>query len=332
MNHLMSRMHFSLHRYWRFWNQIPEFDWNKDDFNNFENSFVVTDQLASCETVHVYVHQVNRNWDIVMDDMKISAAGTESPTYAPTLFPTATGVILTPKPTVQPTSMPTVVTITECPGDTSAPVAIPAGPIMLAKSNSLCILTKAVLDANGVMTKIAPVARSYDGQPWEKAAGDFSAILLHDQEFGDYDSGSQITLPHLDDGAEYFLTSYTYTLSEENTVARLLETATFGTTLNDLAAWEAQGMDAAKWVDNQMKKPLTSHREFFRQRVNPRVSLFFRITKFSLNFCSNFHCFHRNISSLIPYQLGDQIILARVCHAGGSTHLLRLMANYGGKK
>ncbi len=276
----MKCAHFPWRRYWRFWNQIPDFDWNKDGFNDFENSFVVTDQLASCETVHIYVHQVNRNWDIVMDDVKISAAGTDPPTYAPTLFPTANGLISTPKPTVQPTSMPTVVTVTECPSDNSAPVIVPAGPTMLAKSNSLCILTKAIVDENGVMTKIAPIARSYDGRPWEKAAGDFSTMLLRDQEFGDYTSGSQITLPNLDGGAEYYLTSYTYTLNEENTVARLLESGTFGTTLNDLTVWESQGMDAATWVDDQMKKPMTSHREFFRQRVNPRVSLFSPMMQF----------------------------------------------------
>jgi len=232
---------------------------------------MVTDQLASCKSVHVYVHQVNRNWDIVMDDMKISAAGTDAPTYAPTLFPTETGVITTPKPTVPPTSMPTVATVTDCPGDTTGPMEVAAGPIMLAKSNSLCILTKAVVDANGAMSSIAPVARSYDGQAWEKSAGEFATMLLYGQEFGDYTSGSQITLPELDGGSKYFLTSYSYSLSEENTVARMLETATFGTTLSDLENW-VQGTTFVDWVDDQIKKPITSHREFFRQRVNPRFA------------------------------------------------------------
>lgn len=207
-----------------------------------------------------------------MDDMKISAAGTDAPTYAPTLFPTETGVITTPKPTVPPTSMPTVATVTDCPGDTTGPIEVAAGPIMLAKSNLLCILTKAVVDADGAMSSIAPVARSYDGQAWEKSAGEFATMLLYGQEFGDYTSGSQITLPELDGGSKYFLTSYSYSLSDENTIARMLETATFGTTLSDLENW-VQGTTFVDWVDDQIKKPITSHREFFRQRVNPRVGV-----------------------------------------------------------
>ena len=215
-----------------------------------------------------------------MDDVQISATGTESPTPAPSPSPTVTDLssILTDSPTDSVTPMPTVLTVTECPADGSPSSEIPAGPFMLGRSSSLCILTKAVIDANGILSKIAPVARSYDGNPWEKSAGDFATMLLHGIEFGEYTVGSQITLPPLDGDEKYYLTSYSYSISDdENSVARLLETATFGTTSGDLSAWDKGAVTketAAQWIEEQMNKPITSHREFYRARTNPRVSLF----------------------------------------------------------
>jgi hypothetical protein len=52
---------------------------------------------------------------------------------------------------------------------------------MLARSSSLCVLTKAVSDSNGTLSSIAPVALSYDGGAWEKAAGEFAMKLLYSQ-------------------------------------------------------------------------------------------------------------------------------------------------------
>ena len=238
------------------------------------------DHLASCGTVHIYVHQINSKWEIIMDDVQISAPGTESPTEPPTLAPTEVELVLTDIPTAKPTSMPTMATSIECPADVSSPYEIAAGPAMLVRSSSLCILTKAVVDVNGIMSSIAPVARSYDGHPWEKSAGDFATTLLYGQEFGEYTAGSQITLPPLDGDEKYYLTSYSYSLSDENAVARLLETATFGTTSDDLRAWDRGAVTnetAAQWIAEQMNKPITSHREFFRRRVNPRVSFIFAV-------------------------------------------------------
>ena len=64
------------------------------------------------------------------------------------------------------------------------------------------------------------------------------------------------------------------TVSDTDKTARLLETATFGTTLADINSFGgAFTMETAKtWIQNQINAPMTSHREFFRQRANPRLT------------------------------------------------------------
>ena len=145
---------------------------------------------------------------------------------------------------------------------------------MLARSDFLCVLTKAVSDANGTLSNVAPVALSYDGQDWELAAGDFVATSLYGQDFGDFVAGSQITLPDLNADEKYYLTSYSHTVGETDQVARFLETATFGTTAQDLEQW-TDPFDIASardWIIDQMNMNITSHREFFRLRSNGKVS------------------------------------------------------------
>lgn len=170
--------------------------------------------------------------------------------------------------------MPTISLLTFCPNEESIPTEIPSGPVMLARSNSLCILTKAVVaDSAGKLSNIAPVALSYDGRAWEKAAGEFAMKLLYGQDFSDYaNSGSQITLPGLNGSGKYYLTSYNRTISEADKVARLLETGTFGTMAKDLASFPTLTEATAKqWIVDQMNTNITSHREYFRKRANPRV-------------------------------------------------------------
>jgi hypothetical protein len=167
--------------------------------------------------------------------------------------------------------MPTVSTITLCPSADSVLTEIPSGPVKLARSKNLCVLTKAVPDSNGTLSLIAPVALSYDSGVWEKAGGEFAMKLFYGQEFGDYSDGSQLTLPDLNN-TKYYLTSYSRTVSEADSVARLLETATFGTTTADLASLgKLTAYTAKEWIINQMKLNLTSHRQYFRNRANPRV-------------------------------------------------------------
>ncbi len=251
-----------------------------------------------------------------MDDIQISALDTEAPTEHPSLMPTEVDVTseLTKSPTSPPTSMPTVATVTSCPQEESSPKEISGGPTMLETSSSLCILTKAFVDADGEMTNIAPIARSYENQPWEKSSGEFANVLLYGLDFEEYTIGSQITLPILDGGAKYFLTSYSYSISDRNSVARLLESATFGTTRIDLESWHEGAVtkdSAAKWIDEQMKKPMTSHREFFRRRVNPRVSFSISATLIKLETHSYILS---NVTLLFRSLLTREILVALIIH------------------
>ena len=204
-------------------------------------------------------------------------------TLAPTLAPTDPPTILdetTLSPTVSPTAMPTLTTTTACP-PSGEYVELLAGPVMLERSNTLCIITKAIVDSDGTHTEVAPVARSSNGGNWEKHAGDFAETLLYGQTFNDYTQGCQITLPELAPGEKYFITSYASASSrrltevdeERKAVARLMQQASFGTTLADLDGWSKGPVTkdtAAEWVKEQMQLPLTSHREYFRKRLNPR--------------------------------------------------------------
>lgn len=234
---------------------------------------MVDDRLSSCDSVHLYINEVNNDWDIVIDDVHITAGNTQAPSFLSTAAPTDNAPNPTNVPTTHPTSLPTVVSATDCPLVGAPSKIIPAGPIMLAKSNSLCILTKAVEDVDGSLSYVSPVARSYEGRAWEPSAGEFATQLLYEVEFADYSSGTQINLPQLSVGEQYYLTSYTYSVSHVEALARLFETATFGTRAQDLDAWDkgdVTTVTVSEWIQEQISKPMTSHREFFRRRVNPR--------------------------------------------------------------
>lgn len=273
------------------WNDIPFSTWNPSNFNDFHVGFVVDDRLASCNTVYVYIHQVNQGWDIVMDSMYISSVDTVAPSFMSTPSPTDDTTGASSMPTSKPTFMPTMATVTRCPDVGSSSLTISPGPVMLGKSDALCILTKAAGGLDGSLSHIAPIARSYDGRPWEPSGGEFARHLLQGVGFGDYDIGTQIILPVLAAGEQYYLTSYSYDISQKDLVARLFETTTFGTTNEDLVAWGERPVttdSVAEWIREQINKPMTSHREFFRRRVNPRVRvivhLFVASTSWNLTF------------------------------------------------
>ena len=89
------------------------------------------------------------------------------------------------------------------------------------------------------------------------------------------DIGCQIYLPQLGRDENYYLTSYSHYLSEADSTARFLNIATFGVTPDDLISWNKGAItreSAAKWIREQMNVALTSHRKFFRERLNPRFT------------------------------------------------------------
>ena len=142
-------------------------------------------------------------------------------------------------------------------------------------------------DLSGAKVALAPVGRSYDGRAWERVAGPYPRLeyqCLHASNEGD---SCQVTLPLLEesDRQEYVLLTYDHELSDRNTVARFLSQTTFGTRKEDLDSWNypspndqyADGhlqMTFAKWIYEQMHNvPSTSHREFFRKRLNSRFDM-----------------------------------------------------------
>ena len=97
-----------------------------------------------------------------------------------------------------------------------------------------------------------------------------------------YDEGCQINLPQLESGEVYLLSSKTHSISNRDEFARFLETATFGATSSDLDTMEAAiGEEGpigviVDYIESQMDEtivPASSHREFWRQRANPRVCI-----------------------------------------------------------
>lgn len=169
--------------------------------------------------------------------------------------------------------MPTSSDVMSCPNEESNSTEISSGSVMLARSNTLCVLTKATPKADGSLADIVPVALSYEDRPWEKAAGEYVALSLYGQEFGSYAEGSQMNLPALKLGEKYYLTSYSNEISsDDDKVARFLETATFGTTREGIASMGVLSDDSFKqWIENQIAMKPTYHREYLRRRSNFRV-------------------------------------------------------------
>lgn len=144
---------------------------------------------------------------------------------------------------------------------------------------SLCTLTKMSRSSEGYDVH-TPIARSYHGNEWEQASGEF-ADLIFDGPILCYNNGCQMHLPELEVGSVYVLSSSSYSISDRDAYARFLETATFGITEEELDEFESTAnsveSDIISWVNDQMnetKTPLTSHREFWRSNVNGRVSQF----------------------------------------------------------
>ena len=115
---------------------------------------------------------------------------------------------------------------------------------------------------------LMPVARSYDGSDWEVTAGPLASTLakpICSNGICKFDN-----IPESDSNEKtYILTSYFHmSLSEYADAARLLEQATFGPTRATISALaDLSGADKyEKWVKDQMGKPLTSHREYYRKR------------------------------------------------------------------
>ena len=125
---------------------------------------------------------------------------------------------------------------------------------------SLCTLT---LELDNAL--FIPIARSYDGNDWERAGGSFTA---GSPEWVCSGSSCSSTIPA---GNKYVLQTRSMTetgLDFNAELARFLESASFGAKPTDLSTWS--GKSFAQHIKDQVNTPMTSHRELFRRLANPR--------------------------------------------------------------
>jgi hypothetical protein len=134
-------------------------------------------------------------------------------------------------------------------------------------SSQLCTLVQIAPDGKS----FKPVARSYDGNPWEVTAGAFTSLVAFDCAGS---STCTTVLPSLPDDAVYQLRSFPrVNKSAADTIARFLEQATFGITRADIESFQGDDSDLAmaKWIQKQQNEvPITSHRQVYRQHLNAR--------------------------------------------------------------
>eukprot|EP00586_Coscinodiscus_wailesii_P011040 CAMPEP_0172493050 /NCGR_PEP_ID=MMETSP1066-20121228/24373_1 /TAXON_ID=671091 /ORGANISM="Coscinodiscus wailesii, Strain CCMP2513" /LENGTH=895 /DNA_ID=CAMNT_0013263005 /DNA_START=387 /DNA_END=3071 /DNA_ORIENTATION=+ len=135
-------------------------------------------------------------------------------------------------------------------------------------SGDLCILSIQEPESTS-----KPVGRSYDGADWEISAGPFAQSLS--APICSESVCIFVGLPEPDSANEsYVLTSYHHDgFGIEAEAARFLEQATFGPTRSTIDNLVASGENKyTTWVKNQIETvPMSSHREYYRRRVNPRM-------------------------------------------------------------
>jgi hypothetical protein len=257
------------------WNKGQD-PWTTSAFNTFQYDFTVDANLASCKDVRIGIGKwTHTGRSVLVSEVKIGERTTKAPTKAPTFKPTE---LKTKYPTAEPSSRPSTVHKTYCPPLGSSHVVVDESSSILARigSNALCTLTKVTLE-DGNVVKTMPLARSYNQHDWEVSAGKLAASVFPNG-INCYSSGCQVDLPPSQPNEEYRLKSFSKSLSARYTFARFLETATFGILSEDLdglAQGNGQGSAIANWIRTQMNllsTPMTSHRAYWREKANPRVS------------------------------------------------------------
>jgi hypothetical protein len=163
--------------------------------------------------------------------------------------------------------------------------------IRIAKSpiGVLCTLVDVSSDADAIGSEnvgLKPVVRSYNGYDWETYAGDYAKVHVDCSNTPDAtatknllnipsDSSScLVALPQPSEGRKYVLKSYQHSLPNDHIdqASRFLEKVTFGPTRTEIHALAASSSDvtfvnaAAGWIAKQMQLPVTSHRQYFRER------------------------------------------------------------------
>ena len=142
-------------------------------------------------------HFIHKGRVLLVDDINMSQRTTLPPTPFPTFSPTKDKDV---GPTIQPTiqtETPTTANIIPCPLIGNPPVSLSSGSFMLKIATStLCSLNKAITSPETGDVTLIPIARSYDGNKWEQAAGEYAFFVFSDgNEILCYTEGCQVNLP-----------------------------------------------------------------------------------------------------------------------------------------
>eukprot|EP00536_Pseudo-nitzschia_multiseries_P010764 jgi/Psemu1/204058/e_gw1.338.42.1 len=131
----------------------------------------------------------------------------------------------------------------------------------------LCTLVEVSVEGD---LGLKPIGRSYNGQGWELYRGRYYATTnIVPRSCADDSNGDcLVVLAPLPAGRKYALKTYEYSLGKRDEAARFLERTTFGATTSEINSFVADGSNHARWIQNQMQIPITSHRQFFRERAN----------------------------------------------------------------
>ena len=159
-------------------------------------------------------------------------------------------------------------TVVQCTAGETIRVAGGVPVDLYIANNDLCTLVA----TDG--TSVQPVARSYEGHPWEASSSSDYRHLPYDCDA----EKCRATLPNLALQWHYQVQTLSQELPVRDELARFLEQTTFGVTTAELDALQTQvrsGSSATqvfmKYISEQMNDiPMTSHRAFWRQRLNAR--------------------------------------------------------------
>ena len=230
---------------------------------------------------------------------------TKAPIKGP-IDPTKAPVVTTKSPIDAPTEAPIFTTKApvdgdggpapsySCPSTTADPIVIPTGSgpsisrsIAKSAAGTVCVLVRVTptprntapdfmitRSTNTADYNIIPVARSYDNNSWERVAGPYVSDL---QTSGCCSLVIPTNLPGMTNDSSKFkflLMSFSHSASPKEEVSRFFQHTTFGPTKSMLDSWNysqevSTGMK--DWVAAQVDEvqtPITSHREFFRKRMN----------------------------------------------------------------
>jgi hypothetical protein len=134
--------------------------------------------------------------------------------------------------------------------------------------------------ADNIGTISSHVLRSYDGNNWERVAGDYASIMS-DPSCTATDCTATLppTISQVNNPYDiFYLITYQHAPrgTQQSKTARFLDKNTFGVTrdaIDNFSRPTNSNRDYALWVQSQMSTRPELHREFFRKNVNKRLSV-----------------------------------------------------------